>query len=604
MADSPSKNSTDVLRVSIEANGSDVTETIKISHIRVRKSVNRIPTATISILDGDMPDQKFPLSDEDDFAPGKTIKIKVGYGDATQDQIFSGIILKHGISISSSNESLLVLECKDAAVKMTVGRKNANFVKQTSSAAAIKDKEIMSTVIGAYSDLTPKLGETKAAMSGIVQYNSTDWDFLISRAEANAMLVMVSDSTVTVDVPDLMTSPVLTVSYGQDMQEFKANIDPSYQFSKVSSNAWDLSSLAIQNQEVSALSDSSSQAKINGDLSKVIGLKEYRLQSQTPLVQQSLTDWATAQQTRSQLSLLRGYVRFQGSASAELGKMIELKGVGTRFSGNAFISTVEHEIKVGNWSTEIEFGCSPNWFTERKDVVAPSASGLLPGAEGLQIGIVKQLDKDPDEQYRIKVSVPVLKASEEGVWARLAHFYASSGFGAFIIPEIGDEVVLGYFNNDPSCPVILGSLYSQKNTAPIDLTAENYTKALITKTKLTLEFDDEKKIITLKTPGGHSVVMDDEKENIIITDSNKNTMKMNSDGISMTSPGDIALKADGKITLKATGNIESTATGDVTVEGMNVSNTAKTAFTAKGSASAELSASGTTTVKGAMVMIN
>jgi hypothetical protein len=40
------------------------------------------------------------------------------------------------------------------------------------------------------------------------------------------------------------------------------------------------------------------------------------------------------------------------------------------------------------------------------------------------------------------------------------------------------------------------------------------------------------------------------------------------------------------------------------VEGLNITNTAKVGFTAKGSASAEISASGQTIVKGAMVMIN
>ena len=43
---------------------------------------------------------------------------------------------------------------------------------------------------------------------------------------------------------------------------------------------------------------------------------------------------------------------------------------------------------------------------------------------------------------------------------------------------------------------------------------------------------------------------------------------------------------------------------DVNVEGMNVNHTASAGFTAKGNATAELSASGQTTVKGAMVMIN
>ena len=79
---------------------------------------------------------------------------------------------------------------------------------------------------------------------------------------------------------------------------------------------------------------------------------------------------------------------------------------------------------------------------------------------------------------------------------------------------------------------------------------------------------------------------------------------MDSSGITMKTPKDINLKADGNINLTATSNLAMKATADVTLDGLSITHNAKTSFTAKGNASAELSASGQTTVKGAMVMIN
>jgi uncharacterized protein involved in type VI secretion and phage assembly len=297
-------------------------------------------------------------------------------------------------------------------------------------------------------------------------------------------------------------------------------------------------------------------------------------------------------------------MKFQGSAEAKVGEQIALNGVGQRFSGNVFVSAVHHEVVGGNWLTEVEFGTSAEWFAEQRDLTVPPASGLLPGVEGLQVGVVKKLDGDPAKENKIQVSIPLLEADKDGVWARLANYYASNTFGDFFLPEIGDEVVLGYLNHDPSYPIILGSLYSSKRSPPYPLTAENYTKAIVTRSKLRLIFDDEKQVVTVITPNQNKIVVSDDDKSILLEDQNGNKAKLDPSGILLDSPRDIVINAKGKITATAVGEISLTAQADVKVTGLNVGNTAQVAFSAKGSASAELSASGQTTVKGALVMIN
>lgn len=200
--------------------------------------------------------------------------------------------------------------------------------------------------------------------------------------------------------------------------------------------------------------------------------------------------------------------------------------------------------------------------------------------------------------------MPALGDNNNELWARLSSYYATSESGNFFIPEVGDEVVLGYINQDPGQPVILGSLYSSQKTMPYELTAENDTKAIVTKNKLKIEFNDETKVITITTPGENTITISDDEKLIKLADQNSNTITMDENGITLDSPKDITISATGNISLKSTGDTSIDATGDANIKGMNVSAEANVALTAKGSATAELSASGNTTVKGALVMIN
>jgi uncharacterized protein involved in type VI secretion and phage assembly len=152
--------------------------------------------------------------------------------------------------------------------------------------------------------------------------------------------------------------------------------------------------------------------------------------------------------------------------------------------------------------------------------------------------------------------------------------------------------------------VVLGSLYSSKRKPPYALAAENDTKALVTRSKCKLEINEKDKIITLTTPGNNKVVLDDKDKSILLSDQNGNTVKLSDAGIALDSPKDIKLTAKGGITLDAVNAVQITSKADVKVAGLNINCEAQVGIVAKGSASAELSAAGQTTVKGAMVMIN
>ena len=177
----------DLVTFTVSVDGNALSGEYHVHSVSVAKEVNRIPTATIVISDGDSAKQDFELSNQDLLIPGKEIEITAGY-HSDEETIFKGIIVKHNVKIRKSS-SVLVLECKDKAVKMTVGRKSAYFYDS-------KDSAIFEEIIGKYS-LEKDVEGTNFEHKELVQFNASDWDFVVSRAQANGKLCIVDDGKLT-----------------------------------------------------------------------------------------------------------------------------------------------------------------------------------------------------------------------------------------------------------------------------------------------------------------------------------------------------------------------------------------------------------------------
>jgi len=589
MAKSPATDAQGAVRVAVFSGGAPLGDGARLISVTVQRAVNQLPSAQLVFADGDMAEAAFPLSDQATLIPGAAIRIAAGYGDEAQT-IFEGIVVKHAIRIGSDNDSRLIVECCDRAVSLSLGRRNASF-------AAQRDSDVIAALI-VRAGLTAEVQATTVTHAGLVQYDTSDWDFLVARAEANGQLVIANGGSVSVAAPDTSAQPVLQVTWGQDLLSFDAEIDARTQLASVMACAWDL---ALQQQAQAKTAPQALNAQGNLDaptLARAIGQGGLCLQAGVPMPQDALSAWAAARQLRSGLARVRGRMRFQGSAAARVGGLIEVAGVGARFSGAAFVSGLRHEIVDGDWVTEAEFGLPPDARPE------PAAPSLPPGITGLQVGKIVSLAGDPAGEQRVQVCIPVLGSNAAPVWARLAQFQASSGFGAFFVPEIDDEVVLGFFGNDPAHPVVLGSLYSSRRPPPYALANDNRTQAIVTRAGLKVEFDETNKSITLTTPANNRVVLSDHDRSITLLDQNGSRVELNSDGVTIDSAKDIHVTAKGAITLDAAGGVSISSPMDVSLTGLNVRCAAQVGFTATGSATAELSASGQTVVRGALVLIN
>ena len=173
-----------------------------------------------------------------------------------------------------------------------------------------------------------------------------------------------------------------------------------------------------------------------------------------------LRSWSGARLMRSRLSLFRGWIKIPGTSQVRIGQTIGMKGVSNRFSGKNIISGVRHQVTAAGWVTHIQIGMDMENFMTRTNVMEAPAAGLLPGVNGLQIGSVVAHEKDPENEFRVKVSIPAFDDKKGTVWARLTSPDAGTERGIFFRPEIGDEVVIGFLNDDPRQAIVLGAMYS------------------------------------------------------------------------------------------------------------------------------------------------
>lgn len=558
--------------------GSEIPGTYQVKSIQVTKEVNRIPTARLVILDGDAAERDFKVSNSDHFVPGKEIEITVGY-HSDDETIFKGVVIRQNLKIRN-NQSILIVESRDMAVKMTLRRKSKYFYE-------LSDSDILEELINNHG-LESDVASTDNQHVELVQYDVTDWDFMMLRLQANGLLCLVDDGKVSIQKPDLNSEAIETVTFGATILEFDAEMDARNQLPKVISQAWNKA-----DQELLEIEGVDPSLETNGnisssDLASLLDPEDEVLRHGGDKKESYLQEWANAKWTFQQLAKTRGRIKFQGIPTVKPGVNLLLEGVGDRFNGKVYITAINHQISEGNWTVDAQFGLNPEWFSESEsNIHMPPAAGLTAAIRGLHVGLVTDLE-DPDGEDRIKVKIPIINNEEEGVWCRQAFSDAGNERGVTFRPEIEDEVIVGFINEDPNDAVVLGMLHSSAKPNPIEASNDNHEKGIQTRSGIKMIFNDEKSILHIETPAGNLVILDDDAGSITIEDQNGNKSVMNSDGITMESAKDLNLKAS----------------GDINLEGTNVKIKANAEFKAEGSAGAEVSTSAIAVLKGSLVQIN
>jgi len=195
----------------------------------------------------------------------------------------------------------------------------------------------------------------------------------------------------------------------------------------------------------------------------------------------------------------------------------------------------------------------------------PAARTSIPG---VVIAVVTKND-DPDKLGRVKVKYPWMDDKAESFWVRISRPAAGQDAGFLWIPDIDEEVVVGFEQGDLAHPLILGSLWNGQAKMP-DALMNNIDKGKVL-------------VHGIASPAGHKVMFYDKEGDagiMLITADNKiqislsqadKELSISSEGaISIVAKGDLELKADGAMKITAGKTLDVKAAQAMTLKGQTV----------------------------------
>lgn len=577
----------DVVSLLIKVDGEEISREYHVTSLTILQEINKIPTANLVVIDGEASKQDFPISSTGQFVPGRKIEIELGYfrnGQSDNDKfLFTGIIITNTHKVNNHCCELNI-ECKDETIKMTVNKGNAHFKKKISATEIAEDLLNKNNIT--LKNITP----VTLKHEQLIQSNVSDWDFMIGRIDVAGMICVISSAGVKIEelkIPDFLddnSSKMLNLVYGKNILEFSADKDSRIRNEEVKTLCWD-----FKEQKVRTVNNDDKAITENEETGKNVS-KGFEIRSAAYFTEEEQAVMAKVKKIKQDLSGIKGKVKYIGRTDITVlpGDFIKISGVGKNFDGHHFVSAVQQEYTDGCWITEATLGWNEQFFSEQTNPQhSASPSGQTSSIQGLQIGVVTNI-LDNDGEFRVQVKLPMVDDKAEGLHARVATIDAGNKRGTFFRPEIDDEVIIGFINDDPANPVILGMLHSSAKPAPLEPQKPNNQKGFVTRSEIKLLFDDDKKSIVIQTPGNRIFEMNDNSGTITIKDGNGNKIVMGSSGINIEASKEVKIKAGTSLSLEA----------------KKISIKSDTSLEAKGSASVKIEGGGATEIKGGVVKIN
>jgi uncharacterized protein involved in type VI secretion and phage assembly len=174
---------------------------------------------------------------------------------------------------------------------------------------------------------------------------------------------------------------------------------------------------------------------------------------------------------------------------------------------------------------------------------------------GVSAATVTQ-NQDPEGLGRVKLSLPWREDGFETDWARIAVPMAGGGRGSFFLPEVGDEVLVGFDRDDIRYPYVIGALWSRSDKPPENNGGKkNDIRVIKTRKGHLLKFDDGAKgSILIELDDGKRIRVDD--DGITIDDkSNKVTLDAKAGSVTIEAKQTLTLKAP-KVAIEATASLD------------------------------------------------
>lgn len=488
-------------------------------------------------------------------------KIEIGFANSvTLDPNFrsekEGCLIKGEITAIDVNftrrsESHLILRGYDLSHRLHRGRHNRSFQNLTDSDIV---KKIAQEV-----GLEVQTENTGAARDYVFQENQTNIEFLRELATRQGFELFVQDGVLYFRKPQSQTQ--LDLRWLRDINQFQVRMSSSQQVSAVEVRSWDYANkqpiVETANAEMTMTETES------GKGSEVAN----RFQTNPKMIvvdQPTFTADEAKRMAQSLCDELGGeFVEAEaktdghGSPEIRVGRVVDLKDLGN-YSGQYYITETRHHYYEKVYSTD---------FTVRGlrdgsllSLLTPKTH-LQPG-QTLMVGIVTN-NKDPKGWGRVKVRLPTLTEEHESNWARIVALGAGQKRGFDWLPEVEDEVLVGFEHGDIHRPYVIGGVWNGQDQPPEDVNqsvqgGKVRLRTIKTRTGHLIQFADEAQSganegITIQTAGGHKIHLNDSNQSIEIITSSGQAISLDDQGQSITVKAavNLTLEAQANITLRA-----------------------------------------------------
>jgi len=490
-----------------------------------------------------------------------TVKPEGGLVDAAKDLGFIGIVTQINLENSIDGVNVVTITAHSPTIAMDGHRRNAFYRDQSAT-------DIIGAILRKYPVSLGKIDSAQGTLKFSVQHRETDYEYVMRLAGGSGLFAHYDgkEFRVTkagaVDVEELVwreTLGAFALGLGTEAFEYGSQV---YNYEQKKTFTQDSKSLPQQ----AALSQVS---KISPDASKQI----YR-DSGFSAVRAAVGDAQSLDQIlqRERSRALGRMITCRGQSiipRVAPGHGVRVKGM-NRLDATYWVLSVAHIFdESGKYHNTFE--CTP------VDIAFPEYRSTRLPFTNLQMAVVLD-NNDPDQLGRVKVKFPWNDA-DETPWVRLLTPHAGKDRGWYCLPEVGDEVLVGYEQGSPDLPIALGSLYNKDDKPPAAaVDAKNDIKMFMTKSgnrivlkdtsgdeQVQIITKDGKNVITMKT-GGPTVI--ESEGDISIKGAGDITIE--GANIKLDSKGEVSIKSGGDTKIEASANVNSKAGAQFQIEGMMV----------------------------------
>ncbi len=522
-----------------------------------------------------------PTSNKEDYQPQRHEKIfeigkklRLGFvSSTTQDNHFKeedkafmieGEITGIEVHFNEKSEAPIVVRGYDISHRLHRGRYNRSFLNET-------DTDIVKKIAQEVGIQTGRISDSGEPHEYVFQENQTNMEFLRERAARIGFEFFVTGDRLNFCKPQSQDS--MTLKWLVDISHFSTRITSAEQVSAVEVRSWDYT----QKKLITSTASSEKVITQTGNKQGSSVSTEYNLNNKPPKMIVADQPVSTAKQAEAMAQALCDelggeYVyadaKAEGNPNIRPGKVIRLEGIGDRsnFNGEYYVTETRHFYTQRVYSTD--FSVRGLRSGSLLTTLSPQVH-LQPGQTFL-VGIVTD-NKDPKGWGRVKVKFPTLTEEHSSHWARVVALGAANGRGFDCLPEINDEVLVGFEHGDIHRPYIIGGVWNGKDAPPEKVNdsiqaGKVRLRTIKTRTGHTLQFVEEDKGgsktgVRLQTNKGHKIYLNDSEACIDIETTGGHKIKMDDRGKA------ILLDSTGNLSIKAKGNIEIKANGTITVSG-------------------------------------